>query len=71
MMPIMVNAVSSLSKGAAGLSCIQGNIYPELVVWICDNYDKIERAEDVKIVQQFFVDTMDVIHDVYPINAEI
>ena len=66
----MVNAVSSLSKGAAGLSCIQGNIYPELVVWICDNYDKIERAEDVKIVQQFFVDTMDVIHDVYPINAK-
>jgi 4-hydroxy-tetrahydrodipicolinate synthase len=66
----MVNAVSSLRAGAAGLSCIQGNIYPELVVWICNNYNKPERQEDIARVQQFFVDTMDVVHAAYPINAK-
>jgi 4-hydroxy-tetrahydrodipicolinate synthase len=66
----MVNAVASLQAGAAGLSCIQGNIYPELVVWICENYNNAERQDDVKKVQQFFVDTMDVVHAAYPINAK-
>src|SRR5690606_20220606 len=34
----MVHAVESLKTGSAGLSCIQGNYYPELVVWLCQNY---------------------------------
>jgi 4-hydroxy-tetrahydrodipicolinate synthase len=66
----MVNAVASLQAGAAGLSCIQGNIFPELVVWICKNYNNADRLEDVKKVQQFFVDSMDVVHAAYPINAK-
>jgi 4-hydroxy-tetrahydrodipicolinate synthase len=66
----MVNAVASLQAGAAGLSCIQGNIFPELVVWICENYNNADRADDVKKVQQFFVDSMDVVHAAYPINAK-
>lgn len=66
----MVNAVSSLRAGAAGLSCIQGNIYPELVVWICNNYNNPEKEEEVNRVQQFFVDTMDVVHAAYPIIAK-
>ena len=66
----MVNAVSSLLAGAAGLSCIQGNIYPELVVWICNNYNNAERQDEIKRVQQFFIDTMDVVHAAYPINAK-
>ena len=66
----MVNAVASLKAGAAGLSCIQGNIYPELVVWICENFNNPERQEDVKMVQQFFIDSMDLVHTAYPIIAK-
>ena len=66
----MVNAVASLQAGAAGLSCIQGNIYPELVVWICEHYNDADRVEDVKKVQQFFVDCMDIVHAAYPTIAK-
>lgn len=66
----MVNAVASLKAGAAGLSCIQGNIYPELIVWICQNYDNADRQEEVELVQKFFVDSMDVVHTAYPTVAK-
>ena len=66
----MVNAVSSLKAGAAGLSCIQGNIYPELVVWICKHYNDPDHQEDVAKVQQFFNDSMDLVHSAYPIIAK-
>lgn len=66
----MVNAVASLQAGAAGLSCIQGNIYPELVVWICKHYHDVDRQDDVKKVQQFFVDCMDIVHAAYPTIAK-
>lgn len=66
----MVNAVASQRAGAAGLSCIQGNIYPELVVWICENFNNPEKEADVERVQQFFIDSMDIVHAAYPINAK-
>ncbi len=66
----MVNAVSSLKAGAAGLSCIQGNLFPELVVWLCANYDQPGRAEEVAKVQRFFEDCMDLAHTAYPILAK-
>ena len=66
----MVNAVSSLKAGAAGLSCIQGNIYPELIVWICKHFNDADREEDVKKVQQFFLDSMDIVHSAYPTIAK-
>ncbi len=62
----MVHAVESLKAGAAGLSCIQGNFFPELIVWLCEHYDQEELQEEVARVQQFMIDSMDVIHDVYP-----
>ena len=66
----MVHAVESLRAGSAGLSCIQGNYFPELVVWLCDHYDDPEKQEEVALVQQFFIDHMDVMHEVYPIVAK-
>ncbi len=66
----MVNAVASLEAGAAGLSCIQGNLYPELIVWICENYNNAERQEDVETLQKFFVDSMDIVHSAYPTIAK-
>lgn len=65
-----VNAVASLKAGAAGLSCIQGNFFPELIVWLCDHYNDEESVEQVNKVQQFLTDHMEVIHHAYPVVAK-
>jgi 4-hydroxy-tetrahydrodipicolinate synthase len=62
----MGHAVGSLKAGSKGLSCIQGNYFPELIVWLCDNYNDPDLASEVERVQQFFIDNMDVMHHVYP-----
>ncbi|MBE7172609.1 MAG: dihydrodipicolinate synthase family protein [Williamsia sp.] len=67
----MVHAVKSLRAGAAGLSCIQGNYFPELIVWLCRNYDDPAQSREVDKVQQFLTDNMDVMHDVYPASSKI
>lgn len=66
----MAHAVDSLLAGSAGLSCIQGNYFPELVVWLCDNYSIEVQQDNVKEVQQFFIDQMDVMHYAYPAAAK-
>ena len=66
----MVHAVESLRAGSAGLSCIQGNFFPELVVWLCDHYDRQDLQEEVNRVQAFFTDHMEVMHTVYPLVAK-
>lgn len=66
----MGHAVASLKAGAAGLSCIQGNFFPELVVWLCNNFEDETLESEVNKVQQFFIDHMDVMHHVYPIIAK-
>ncbi|GAB3969747.1 dihydrodipicolinate synthase family protein [Spirosoma terrae] len=62
----MVHAVESLKAGSAGLSCIQGNFFPELIVWLCQHYNDADLQADVATVQQFLIDSMDVMHNVYP-----
>ena len=64
----MVHAVESLRAGSAGLSCIQGNYFPELVVWLCDHY--ADDLPEVGEVQDFFTRNMDVMHDTYPASAK-
>lgn len=66
----MGHAVQSLKAGAAGLSCIQGNFFPELIVWLCENYDQPELQTEVDMVQRFFQDNMEVMHHVYPVIAK-
>lgn len=66
----MVHAVDSLRSGSAGLSCIQGNYFPELVAWLCNNYANPALQERVQMVQQFFIDEMDVMHEDYPKSAK-
>lgn len=66
----MVHAVESLSAGSAGLSCIQGNYFPELIVWLCANYDNPDVREKVENVQNFFRDNMEIMHKYYPISAK-
>lgn len=66
----MVHAVDSLKSGSAGLSCIQGNFFPELISWLCKNYETAGLEDEVAKVQQFFINEMDVMHAVYPIIAK-
>lgn len=66
----MVHAVESLKAGSAGLSCIQGNYFPELIVWLCNNYNDSSLKQEVERVQQFLIDNMDVMHNVYPIVSK-
>ena len=66
----MGHAVESLRAGASGLSCIQGNFWPELIVWLCQNYDNASLIAEVDKVQQFFTDNMEVMHHVYPVTAK-
>ncbi|WP_183559006.1 dihydrodipicolinate synthase family protein [Mucilaginibacter sp. SP1R1] len=66
----MAHAVDSLKAGSAGLSCIQGNFFPELIVWLCDNYADEALQHEVDMVQEFLIDNMDVMHNVYPVVAK-
>jgi 4-hydroxy-tetrahydrodipicolinate synthase len=66
----MVHAVESLKAGSAGLSCIQGNFFPELIVWLCDHYADASRRHEVTMVQEFLTENMDVMHNVYPVIAK-
>lgn len=65
-----VNAVASLEAGAAGLSCIQGNFFPELIVWLCDHFDDINFNGSVNKVQDFLITHMEVMHYAYPVIAK-
>ena len=64
------NAVAALKAGAAGLSCIQGNYFPELMVWLCKHFDNPCLVTEVNEVQQFLVDNMEVMHEAYPNAAK-
>lgn len=60
------HAVESLLAGSDGLSCIQGNFFPEIIVWLCEHFNDPDYADEVSAVQQFLIDNMDVMHAVYP-----
>jgi 4-hydroxy-tetrahydrodipicolinate synthase len=66
----MVNAVSSLRAGAAGLSCIQGNMFPELVVFLCNHFNDESKRKELALVQDFFTECMDLVHTAYPTIAK-
>lgn len=66
----LVHAVASLRAGSAGLSCIQGNFFPELIVWLCQNYDHPQLENEVCNVQRFLTANMEIMHTVYPLTAK-
>lgn len=67
----MGHAVDTLRVGAAGLSCIQGNFWPELIAWLCSHYNDADKTHEVEMVDAFLKKTMDIIHHAYPMNAKI
>ncbi|WP_375584041.1 dihydrodipicolinate synthase family protein [Cyclobacterium xiamenense] len=48
----MGSAVASLREGAAGLSPIAGNYYPEVIAWICQHAADSERKREVDWLQE-------------------
>jgi 4-hydroxy-tetrahydrodipicolinate synthase len=60
----------SLESGAAGLSCIQGNFFPEMLVWLCAHWNDKDRASDVIKTQQFLNHHMEIMHEAYPVVAK-
>jgi len=66
----MGHAVETLQAGAAGLSCIQGNLWPELVTWLCAHAEDPTKKEETALAGEFFQKTMDIAHHLYPLNAK-
>lgn len=64
------NAAASLRLGAAGMSSISGNFYPEVLVWLCNHVNDPERQEDVGWIQAELQRVDPLIHIAYPMSAK-
>lgn len=58
----MVHAKASLSAGSMGLSCIQGNFFPDLIAAFC--------SHPTDEFQTFLTENMDLMHSAYPTSAK-
>jgi 4-hydroxy-tetrahydrodipicolinate synthase len=58
----MVHAKASIAAGSMGLSCIQGNFFPDLLADFC-----MRPSEDF---QAFLTDNMELMHSAYPTSAK-
>lgn len=64
------NAVASMKMGAAGMSAISGNFYPEILVWLCNHVLDESRQEDVRWIQSELQRVDPLIHIAYPLSAK-
>jgi 4-hydroxy-tetrahydrodipicolinate synthase len=64
------NAISSMKAGAAGMSAIAGNFYPEVLVWLCDNVDNPDKQKEVRWLQEELTKADAVVHTAYPMSAK-
>jgi 4-hydroxy-tetrahydrodipicolinate synthase len=58
------HAVASLAAGAKGLSCIQGNYFPDLIVRLC------QAPAQNQAIQDFMSENMQLMHETYPTSAK-
>ncbi len=58
------HAIASLQAGSMGLSCIQGNYFPELIVEMCRALEAGQR------IQEFMCKHMQLMHQAYPTSAK-
>jgi 4-hydroxy-tetrahydrodipicolinate synthase len=58
------HAVTSLQAGSKGLSCIQGNYFPDLIVGLCRAPEQGQR------IQEFMCKHMELMHTAYPTSAK-
>lgn len=64
------HGVSSMKAGAAGMSSISGNFYPEMLVWLCNHVDDASKQEDIAWLQEELTKVDPLIHIAYPISAK-
>lgn len=64
------NTMQSLQMGAKGMSCIAGNLYPELFSWMCKNATDPAKQEDVKWLQSELTRLDSIISKGYPLSAK-
>lgn len=64
------NAMDSLQLGAKGMSCIAGNLYPELFSWMCTNANNPAKQADVLWLQAELTQADSIISQGYPISAK-
>ncbi|MFC5408234.1 dihydrodipicolinate synthase family protein [Larkinella bovis] len=63
-------AAESLQKGAAGMSPISGNFYPEIHSWLCQYANDPSKAADVQWIQAEITRTEPVISKFYPLSSK-
>jgi 4-hydroxy-tetrahydrodipicolinate synthase len=59
-----------MQMGAAGMSSISGNFYPEILVWLCNHVNDESRQEDVRWIQSELQRVDPLIHIAYPLSAK-
>ncbi|HYH56090.1 MAG TPA: dihydrodipicolinate synthase family protein [Anseongella sp.] len=64
------SALASLKAGAAGLSPISGNFYPEIIQWICENARDPEKQENATWIQSEIALAEPIISRAYPLSAK-
>lgn len=64
------SAVASLREGAAGMSPISGNFYPEIIRWVCDHALDPQNDENARWIQQELIQTEKIISRGYPNSAK-
>ena len=63
------NAMNSLRGGAAGISAIAGNCYPDIFVWICTNANDPSKKEKVEWLQKEITRMDDIVSHHYSRSA--
>ncbi|GAA0880372.1 dihydrodipicolinate synthase family protein [Algoriphagus jejuensis] len=64
------NTMYSLQMGARGMSCIAGNLYPELFSWMCANASDPAKQADVEWLQSELTRADSIISQGYPTSAK-
>jgi 4-hydroxy-tetrahydrodipicolinate synthase len=60
----------SLREGGSGASVVCANLYPHLVAWLCENFDKADGAK-VEKVQRFLTIADPLLKVYYPASAKV
>jgi len=63
------NAMNSLRAGAAGMSAIAGNCYPDIFVWMCANANDPSKKDKVEWLQQEMTRMDDIVSHHYSRSA--
>ena len=66
----IANTTHSLQAGARGMSPICGNLYPEIVAWMCANATNPGKQNEVAYIQEQLTKTEDLIGQNYPLSAK-